>query len=1248
MPPQGLDDVGDEPIYCEAHDDHIEYSGSDDDYYEAPQHRRLRIEAKAVQFLNGHVPYLLSATLQGPFDNESWNNPWKSKRAQREAHNRRSQSPRSMSEVGATKRHGSGRTSDDLPNTQRTSLYPLPSPETTNPPSPRKNALLDETEYSRIKTWREAVKSVPVTKDPFWASRQSETQDTRIARKRPADGNWLHTRGSKKSKLPETRTSPLAASPSQTAARTRRNQASRPSASKTTSAPGSLHHEDMQLPVTTRGLLQPAPSSQHSKRRLAFLESDVSEDELSMPSTTSPFDISRYSTRKSLSPTKHLSLGQQNRADSQNSTSQSPGGQPSGEQLVLEQLQDSCLSTSQRSGMDMAKSLADNAARRALAESQQDDSFHFHAKRKLSAEQTQAIPPSTRLLDKTTTILPPAQIRVPASTDNSTRGCGHGHLEADNGVALACTGSQTKPTTTDGQDSISVLDAEDGLDRRFQVGTNDGSDSRCQVESLQRNESGPGLGSIRDQQHGASKQLQHETDESHAHSGSDRSTNVCTQELSPVSLHLDPRPVEIATVSANDAPRHTLAMDGADASNSDWSTYINTQDLTNTSERSLWAAGIAEHVETSSQDNHDVTDPSWATLADTHDQTATTAQEEMLSEVVHGIEIVEQDPHDVSDSEWLTFAVTQDQSASQSKQNDDTEDKQKQVADIDANKQGGQRPADEDSVESDLDRASYMSGVPHRLGHTSPGPVQIGAVDPGLKFSQVSVGAIIDAYAEEDQPSNETEYSMEGSSKTESLRHSIGSSPSRRKQKASEPEVRPSQNSCESAGALEGPVTSIARRHDDERNVPQQDQAEDISSTTLDETTASTESQMSHSLQTPRTHPSVMADFDGAHGTAATVHSRKPQSPWHGENNPQNSGARMKISDILNDAIPNLEETAAQSPWTKESMEPPLRAASSNEATLDQNPASLSLLAGEATPSSETPQTPWVGDKLPSPNLSMSVKRFSDFMGPSPTKKRFSSNGSILRGSAMRSRVLFGTPVPEKPKRRVVFAPLPGEEEADSADVNMNDENEVFVEEDVSYLDVKGNKTSSIRVVRPMARASSPPPSQVHTGNADELPDFDHKFARHFEMMSKRSTVTAKRTPRLLPSDSQPTNASQEVGAMAEAFIEASQTRRKTAELAKTETHGNFRKDDPCAAGHFSPVAKNLIEEQENAEPADEVSAVLDNLSDFLDNTWGFDMSMDVCADEETPAQQQAKPAVGRFDDAGDPLLAMEVNVWAD
>ncbi|KAF3067835.1 hypothetical protein CFAM422_008444 [Trichoderma lentiforme] len=69
-------------IYCEAvfPPQDIYYEGSEDEDYDDAEARRLRYEAAGRQFLAGRVPMLLSATLKGPFDEESgWVNPWRSK-----------------------------------------------------------------------------------------------------------------------------------------------------------------------------------------------------------------------------------------------------------------------------------------------------------------------------------------------------------------------------------------------------------------------------------------------------------------------------------------------------------------------------------------------------------------------------------------------------------------------------------------------------------------------------------------------------------------------------------------------------------------------------------------------------------------------------------------------------------------------------------------------------------------------------------------------------------------------------------------------------------------------------------------------------------------------------------------------------------------------------------------------------------------------------------------------------------------
>ncbi|KAH6608229.1 hypothetical protein Trco_004542 [Trichoderma cornu-damae] len=77
-------------IYCEAvsQPQDIYYEGSEDEDYDDAVTRRQRCEAAGQQFLAGRAPLLLSATLRGPFGEESgWVNPWRSKH--RTAHSQR-------------------------------------------------------------------------------------------------------------------------------------------------------------------------------------------------------------------------------------------------------------------------------------------------------------------------------------------------------------------------------------------------------------------------------------------------------------------------------------------------------------------------------------------------------------------------------------------------------------------------------------------------------------------------------------------------------------------------------------------------------------------------------------------------------------------------------------------------------------------------------------------------------------------------------------------------------------------------------------------------------------------------------------------------------------------------------------------------------------------------------------------------------------------------------------------------------
>lgn len=1289
MRPANFDGLGEEPIYCEAQHDHAYYSGSEDEYYEAPEHRRLRIEARAVQFLTGDVPYILSAALQGPFDDKSWDNPWKSKRAQRDARRRRPRSRRSLTDAAAPRGHGSGKVADDLPDTQRTSLCPLPSPETTNPPSARKNAFMEESEYSRIKTWREAVTSVPVTKDPFWASHNSE--DAGFTRKRSADEDWLHTRGSKKRRSADRRHSLLTESPSQAAARTRKSHG-RFSENMTQSAPVSFSREDMlaarcdaqspgfdssRLANVHSGLpdlSQTARHSQSPKRRFPYRETEFSEDELSMPSTIGAMEASRSSGQESKSPASlRRSLTRQKRAATGNLPSRTRGGKVYDEKMVG-QPEGSCLSAIQRSRMGMAKSHTKGTARRALEVSQQDDSFHFHARPRNPAEQPEAYQSSNTPIGGTTSLLP-AHICALASAEDMT-GTGE-DIGPEDGYDLdkAHAENRLDSVHNDGQDTPYKPVVSHEFADKAEAGVPNGRESVHEATlTPQAKETNTEDIIQGNQECDAAERLQHQDNKTCAKPSTDRPSFVCTQELSPVSMHESARPKGSVAISEDAAPQHTASIDDDGISTSEWPAQIITQEMSKVSENVLSShAGEAEGMEIVWHGSDDSADPDWMTYVNTQDPIAESAEEGKAVRQVVGVEIVEQGPYNSSDPGWSTILDIQDQVAAREEKSGNSEGERGNAMNIDVDEQRHRKVVVQDDVGSNSDWSTYMSASSQmtagQTGNTSHEPAQAEDAASEPKSSQVSLGAIIDAYARGAQDSSgEINDSREINIATEDVHDSLVVPTCQEDDERPKPETQPRQEGQKSMENQHDTEVSVVQLNSNKQTVPQGDLVEenpstDNDQTNIDETGTSTMPTQSrimenqetvHDLQSP-TKPSqagkeVLVGTDAVHDTPVSVKPRHIQSPWlEGENtNLRAAAARLNDFAILNETNDNVETTPLQSPWAKESVGPPLLAALDNETNIDESSSDLSMLAGEAPSLPEAPQTPWVGDKLPSPNFSMSVKRFSDFMKPSPTKKRALGNSSILRTSGMSSRVLFGTHLSPKPDRRVTFAPLPGEKDAGIADVESEEQNGAYVEEDVSYFDTKGKKTSSIRVVRPSTRATSPPP-QMNAADAGEIPDHDHKFAKHFEVMSKRKKDPQRRAPRLLSSNSQQqASASQEVCAMAEAFIEASQMRKRTAELTEANVKENCQSDDTPAGKNLDPVAIGLVEEQENVEPVDDVSAVLDNLSDFLDNTWGIDMSMNMQAEVDTSAQLQVKPASSRFDNVGDPQLSLHVNIWRD
>lgn len=1203
MRSKDFNELGDEPIYCETQHDEVIYSGSEDDYYEAPEHRRLRIEAQAVQFLNGNIPYLLSGRLQGPFDTKTWDNPWKSRRAQRLAKKREIQSRHSLTTVEAAREHDSLKATDELPDTQRTSLYPLPSPETTNPPSTRKNAYMGEDDYSRIKSWREAVRSIPVTKDPFWASRQAGMQDGHGTTKRRAEQNWLHRRASKKRKSANM-SLPLDNSPSQTAANTRRKQASKYSENVAQSAPGSSTHE---FELTTHwnahsasfdtpqlaSLLKKMPflprtaqTSQPSEHRRPHGEPECSEDELSLPSATPSRRLTRSCRQKPVSIAGASAQSRRKPVAKRSSASHSICGQAGKRSTEDERLQFLWTLTNNRPGPDRAKSLATNTARRALEASQQDNSFYFHARPKNPAER----PDVQHSLDQMNGVmlsLPSAQPRAPARAGDVV----------DTAV-----------------DDLGNQDTSATASFAHQMALGKSPQQEVPLRSTDRRES----------------------------------SHVCTQELSPVSMKGGPRATtEAAAVLETTNLRVIPCMNGAIASDPESSTYFNKQDLSTISEKVSARVEDSQGSKIVSQVPHNQVDSQRTTSANTHKYTIISSGETQMPDKADGIDFVEQSPDHAFNPDRSTFLDTQDQSTTQSEKLEDCGVKIRHDVDVEANKEGNESPAVEHEVESDSERSTYMSASSHipadRTGDTAHEPVQ-GKTAASAASSQAGVKWLID------EPAQSTrEISCESGLKAmiESIQATPGAFLPREDEDVPETELRPGQDDMKINKIPEDASVSAAQVDNDRRAVTAMGQ--ENSPTDLDGPTASSDpphiliplaEERSMVSGPPESGTEAIAASCIMDETKADVESRQSQSPWRSGETfvlraltaPQNAYA------MLGEATAKIELEPIQSPWVKGATNMPMPAVMETEMTLPWNSSKSSVLADEeGFALSNGPQTPWLGDRSHNPIFSLPVKKFSDFMKLSPKKTRASLNGRVLRGPES-PRVLFESPVPLKPNRRVTFAPLPGEQKPDLSEAEIRDD-ELCVEEDVPYFDPEGETTSSIRVPKLMTRPCSPPPLNVGTVDSGELPDHDERFARHFEAMSKRKKKPSRSIPRLLPLDSQQTNGSQGVGAMAEAFIQASQIQKKGTKLIETTVAEHAQK--ACiSTGH--------LDNQENIEPVDDVSAVLDNLDDFLENTWGAVMSMDNDTEKEAQTQKQTRIASNRFGYTGDPMLTLNTNIWAD
>ncbi|KAI1422794.1 hypothetical protein F5Y12DRAFT_761286 [Xylaria sp. FL1777] len=313
------------------------------------------------------------------------------------------------------------------------------------------------------------------------------------------------------------------------------------------------------------------------------------------------------------------------------------------------------------------------------------------------------------------------------------------------------------------------------------------------------------------------------------------------------------------------------------------------------------------------------------------------------------------------------------------------------------------------------------------------------------------------------------------------------------------------------------------------------------------------------------------------------------QSPWAEEvAEPANSTglegtAGMETAVITNVELPEIHpspllrghqehmETASSSVLLSVPRKP------SQEPRISQYLESDIVQEGEPSPTTQgflyTP-TPLVA-RQSTPDGEVSIRSFSNFNFSSPQRLPCLPSTSVCR-SILSSGKYLSTRTSTKSTRRVLFAPLPHEQEDDS-----------------NQLSTK-------------SRAASPPPPML-VNLEEEI--VDGKYRNHFDVMNRRLSVhgtpTLRHRQRLLPSSSQQNPKSPSVEAMAEAFREAD------AQLLDY-TDNVVQSDKANEEGsEFGEVEKRPQSPwQHDTQGTDDVAIVMGNLNQFLD-MWDVDTEID-------------------------------------
>ncbi|KAI1153251.1 hypothetical protein F4825DRAFT_271360 [Nemania diffusa] len=212
------------------------------------------------------------------------------------------------------------------------------------------------------------------------------------------------------------------------------------------------------------------------------------------------------------------------------------------------------------------------------------------------------------------------------------------------------------------------------------------------------------------------------------------------------------------------------------------------------------------------------------------------------------------------------------------------------------------------------------------------------------------------------------------------------------------------------------------------------------------------------------------------------------------------------------------------------------------------------------------------------PDGDLSIRSFSNFNFSSPQQSVCPPRSSTSR-SILSVRKYTSSRASEKSNKRVLFAPLPHEQE-------------------------NNNSQPSTK----LRAASPPPPALVDI----EEEDVNGRYRNHFDVMNRRLTENRMSNlryhHRILPSSSQQKPESPSIEAMADAFREADAQRLDYNEDVVESTEMDEREADGTEVQETEERPQSPW--QQDSEGIDDVAAVMGNLPDFLD-VWDVNVEID-------------------------------------